>query len=369
MSQFSGKIDGGGEPTIMLRPGMETCVVTIIDDDEPGVLGFFDEKEYTVAENCGTAELSVVRKDGADGVVTVHYETISGNGENIAHEGTDYVASSGIITFGHQELHKTIPVQIIDTGQYDKSVTLQIVLTNPGGGALVYKKGGYNFATVTVSNDGELEKQVNNLSSIMTKRLEKFKVSTATWQEQFVDAFECEGGDEDDDEAEPGMFDYIMHFFTIFWKVLFAFIPPTDYCGGWMTFFVSLCFIGIVTGLVGAVAEMFGCFVGLKDSVTAITFVALGTSLPDTFASLHAARDDRTAVRTATIPRSAYTILFARRWIAVARHWCADLRPRVVQDASIGNVTGSNSVNVFLGLGLPWVIGESAFSHYTRPSL
>ena len=25
-------------------------------------------------------------------------------------------------------------------------------------------------------------------------------------------------------------------------------------------------------------------------------------------------------------------------------------------DASIGNITGSNSVNVFLGLGLPWLI-------------
>jgi len=25
-------------------------------------------------------------------------------------------------------------------------------------------------------------------------------------------------------------------------------------------------------------------------------------------------------------------------------------------DAAVGNVTGSNSVNVFLGLGLPWVI-------------
>lgn len=25
-------------------------------------------------------------------------------------------------------------------------------------------------------------------------------------------------------------------------------------------------------------------------------------------------------------------------------------------DAAIGNITGSNSVNVFLGLGLPWVI-------------
>ena len=27
-------------------------------------------------------------------------------------------------------------------------------------------------------------------------------------------------------------------------------------------------------------------------------------------------------------------------------------------DASIGNIMGSNSVNVFLGLGLPWLIGS-----------
>lgn len=28
-------------------------------------------------------------------------------------------------------------------------------------------------------------------------------------------------------------------------------------------------------------------------------------------------------------------------------------------DAAIGNVTGSNSVNVFLGLGLPWVVATA----------
>merc|ERR1712086_544098 len=28
-------------------------------------------------------------------------------------------------------------------------------------------------------------------------------------------------------------------------------------------------------------------------------------------------------------------------------------------DAAVGNVTGSNSVNVFLGLGLPWVIAAT----------
>jgi solute carrier family 8 (sodium/calcium exchanger) len=47
----------------------------------------------------------------------------------------------------------------------------------------------------------------------------------------------------------------------------------------------------------------------------------MGTSLPDTFASKQAAQQSKNA------------------------------------DSAIGNITGSNSVNVFLGLGLPWIIG------------
>lgn len=31
-------------------------------------------------------------------------------------------------------------------------------------------------------------------------------------------------------------------------------------------------------------------------------------------------------------------------------------------DSAIGNVTGSNSVNVFLGLGLPWAIASTYWS-------
>lgn len=60
----------------------------------------------------------------------------------------------------------------------------------------------------------------------------------------------------------------------------------------------------------------------MKDAVTAITFVALGTSLPDTFASKVAAIHDTYA------------------------------------DSSIGNVTGSNAVNVFLGIGAAWLIAS-----------
>ena len=68
---------------------------------------------------------------------------------------------------------------------------------------------------------------------------------------------------------------------------------------------------------------MLGCVINLKPAVTGITLVAMGTSLPDTFASMTAARTSKFA------------------------------------DSAIGNITGSNSVNVFLGLGLPWVIGTA----------
>ena len=107
--------------------------------------------------------------------------------------------------------------------------------------------------------------------------------------------------------------------FYIF-QIIFALVPPPSIGGGWLSFFVALAMIGLLTAIVGDLAGIFGCLVGLKDSVTAITFVALGTSLPDLFASKQAATNEKYA------------------------------------DNSIGNVTGSNSVNVFLGLGLPWVI-------------
>ena len=101
---------------------------------------------------------------------------------------------------------------------------------------------------------------------------------------------------------------------------MFACVPPPSIWGGWLTFSLALAVIGLVTAIVGDLAAIFGCLIGLKDSVTAITFVALGTSLPDLFASKQAAIQEKYA------------------------------------DNSIGNVTGSNSVNVFLGLGMPWVI-------------
>jgi solute carrier family 8 (sodium/calcium exchanger) len=54
-------------------------------------------------------------------------------------------------------------------------------------------------------------------------------------------------------------------------------------CGGYVAFVVSIAGIGVLTALIGDLASHLGCSIGLKDSVTAIAFVALGTSIPGRF--------------------------------------------------------------------------------------
>lgn len=108
-----------------------------------------------------------------------------------------------------------------------------------------------------------------------------------TWLSQFVTACMLHPTKGDDGEIQDiEAMDGVMHFLTIGWKIFFAIIPPAHYYGGIPCFFISLAVIGIVTYVVGEFANLFGCVLSIKPGVTAITFVALGTSLPDTFASM-----------------------------------------------------------------------------------
>lgn len=159
-----------------------------------------------------------------------------------------------------------------------------------------------------------------------------------TWSSQFLQAVMLSPTVDEDHliVEEVSLYEAMSHFATMFWKLLFAFIPPTHWGGGWPAFVMALLFIGVCTAVVAEVATVLGCTIGLKAGVTAITLVAIGTSLPDTFASMTAARSSDTA------------------------------------DSAIGNVTGSNSVNVFVGLGLPWVMSayyaDSIHKPYVTPA-
>lgn len=145
-----------------------------------------------------------------------------------------------------------------------------------------------------------------------------------SWSQQFKNAVLLGPiiDEEEHELTEVDGYEAMCHFLQIGWKVAFATVPPPSVWSGGPCFFFSLAYIGVVTFIVGEVATVLGCVLMIKESVAAITLVALGTSLPDTFASMTAARQSENA------------------------------------DAAVGNINGSNAVNVFLGCGLPWAIGS-----------
>jgi len=292
-----------------------TCEVIILNDDDPGTCTF-TAKTVAARNTKNSVEITIERKDGQDGNVLVFLKTSDGT----AKAGVDYRALEGDseeVAFAHEERSKTIEIPlIVNPDKTDINFTVEICAIEPEGA----KIGENSICTVIITDDKSYQKLVEEVVQLMNEENEQWGVGTSSWGEQYHNAMNM---GTDDGEAEWS--DYLMHFLSFYWKVFHALVPPTDYYGGWATFWVSLLFIGIITCLVGDCAKMLGCVIGLDDSITAITFVALGTSLPDTFASMEATINDENA------------------------------------DAAITNVTGSNSVNVFLGLGLPWCM--AAFYH------
>ena len=61
------------------------------------------------------------------------------------------------------------------------------------------------------------------------------------------------------------------------WKLVTTF---SEYLNGYPTFVLSIMGIGLLTAFIGDLASHLGCTVNLKDTITAIAFVALGTSVP-----------------------------------------------------------------------------------------
>ncbi|XP_013135787.1 PREDICTED: sodium/calcium exchanger 1-like [Papilio polytes] len=255
-------------------------------------------------------------------------------------------------------LRKFIPLRIVEEDSYEKDVLFYVNLGEPelvddGGGACgrsgrrwgrSARSGRGSAEHLTALPDQEAAVALRGLpragdltrAQLRVKESKEFKstvdklvqranasiiIGTSSWKEQFSEALTANSGAEP--EQPPSWSDYVLHAITLFWKILFAFVPPTDIGGGYVCFVVSIVCIGLVTAVIGDVAAHFGCTLGIKDSVTAIVFVALGTSIPDTFASKVAAIQDQTA------------------------------------DASVGNVTGSNAVNVFLGIGVAWTVAAA----------
>jgi len=301
------------------------CTVVIIDDDQPGQLRFSTEEMFVI-EGTVPIEVDVVvdRFEGATGAISCSYYTE----DMAAKNGIDYNSAHGTLEFAHNVHSATFKVTINPRGRLDKA-GFNCVLTSPKGCKFDEKTDGGEEKCIchVIIKGCRGQTQINLIQEMKARAISANQLKgRANWSTQFADALFKIGDDDEEDEdsdepsekSSPSCFDWCMHIAALPWKLLFAFVPPVDYCGGWSCFCASLLMIAVVTALVSDMANLVGCCIGLLPETCAITFVALGTSLPDTFASKTAAMMDPYA------------------------------------DASIGNVTGSNSINVFMGIGLAW---------------
>merc|ERR1719161_1081193 len=122
-----------------------------------------------------------------------------------------------------------------------------------------------------------------------------------------------EDPDEDDDDDGDGILYYDP--IEVLWRVSMPSVDNKPY----MCFFMSLCNIGWLSYVMVDAATRFGCVAGIPTLFMGLVFLAAGTSIPDAFASMGAAK-------------------------------------RGEGDMAVSNALGSNIFDVLLGLGLPWLI-------------
>merc|ERR1711992_209462 len=262
-------VEGEGMvPSIQLgTPHMAT--IMILDDDHGGIFQF-ENTETEIVESVGTYELKLCRMSGARGKVAVPYTTEEGT----AKAGKDYEHVEGELLFNNEENAKTIEIPISEEDSYEKNVVMYVVIGEPRHIAGPPGEGeGVDYAELDAKKPEELteEEKIALLGrprlgdvtkiQIRIRESKEFKSSVdrmmqrgnasmmagaSSWKDQILEAFTVQAGDDDDEEEEEGgdeegekeekmptCGDYIMHFLTLFWKVIFSFIPPAGIANGY----------------------------------------------------------------------------------------------------------------------------------------
>ena len=146
------RVNTSENATIATRPKLSVTYTVGGQTQQPGAIEFASAS-YSVSENGGTATITVNRTGGSDGAVSVNYATSNGT----ATAGADYTAASGVLSFAAGEASKTFTVPILDDAAVENNETVNLVLTNPTGGAVL---GNVAAATLTI-NDNDVAQPGN----------------------------------------------------------------------------------------------------------------------------------------------------------------------------------------------------------------
>merc|ERR1719282_421701 len=232
------------------------ATIMILDDDHSGIFGF-EDTEAEIVESVGTFELKIQRISGARGKVAIPFNTEDGT----AKDGSHYEAQEGEVVFENEETEKIVSLAITDEESYEKNLIMYVNIGEPRHIAEGKAGEGIDYSILDAKDPETLTEEekiallgrpvlgTNTRIQIRIKESKEFKgavdkmmqkannsmlVGSSSWLDQFSEAFTVQA--EDDDEEEEGeegeekmptCGDYIMHFLTLPWKLIFAFIPPT----------------------------------------------------------------------------------------------------------------------------------------------
>ncbi|HZS05328.1 MAG TPA: Calx-beta domain-containing protein [Blastocatellia bacterium] len=144
-------IEGPETFTVTLMDAVNAAIVkasgtgTIFSDDLPGTLQF-SAANYSVAENDGTALVTVTRVGGTGESVSVKYSTSNGTADS----ALDYTATAGTLVFACNEVSKTFAVPINSDNLPEPPETVNLMLSSPAGGAAL---GSVIAAVLTINDD------------------------------------------------------------------------------------------------------------------------------------------------------------------------------------------------------------------------
>ena len=195
----------------------------------------------------------MARLNGASGTISCDYGTEDGD----AIAGHDFVETKGTLSFAPGEALKTIKVKLLDDFSVEKDERFRVHLTDATGGSnFGYGPDGETLLSratceVTISDDPNAWKTVDVISQTLRMPINQhaFEFGASSWAEQFRAALDPKG--EDADAPPPSATGLVLHYLSLPWKLAFALVPPVAIGGGYVAFFISLGFIGLVTAIIG----------------------------------------------------------------------------------------------------------------------
>ena len=128
----------------------------------------FGSAAISVGQMAGSATITLTRTNGISGAITVNYATANGT----AVAGTDYVMTTGTLTFAADQANQSFSVPILNNGQAGPNKTVNLTLSNPTGGATL---GSLTNAVLTIVNDnGAYRMKIGPFNYSSTETLTNF---------------------------------------------------------------------------------------------------------------------------------------------------------------------------------------------------